>query len=755
MAHQEKRSSIAALFTLVCVSVLAFMAISISALFFLNLRAVTHKNIEDSTYAAIGHVKDMVIAKFEKWAGLIASTAAGAAPLMAAEQADALALRDLFGRIIRTQSDVALIYGTNNQVWNMPGGYAAFDNGYIPAPDWDNTKRNWFIGAKGKSGKVSFAAPYIDVVTNKLTTAISVNVYDGQQRDIGVVSGNVSIAFLGAMLDAAAPVPEQRFYLLDQTGKFITNPDPGAVLAKDFFEDQGLERYRNEVLGIQAFSMIDDEVFIYSVLIPEVNWILVSTVPAGAVFSESQRILTRLILISLGILAAAACVSIAFTHRMLTIPIRKVRMIAGALADMDFTVEIPQCRTDEIGDMQQALMTIRDSLRKGIDYLEFRHTSKAEAASKRLNTVVAESFGAMEVITGSMDDMDTKVHSQLESVKTAVDSVEEIFRHIDSFQKTVRAQSDCIERSSTAIEELVANIDSIRKAASGASDATGTLSKSSETGHRMLLKLAEELKNIEEQSATLRNANKTIADIAGQTNILAMNAAIEAAHAGESGRGFAVVASEIRKLAELAGKESDSISAEIKKMERAIGQIGAVSQETVGAMNSIFTGIHTMGSSFAVVNRAVEEQASEGSKMLKDLKSVEEMTFQVRDGAGQIHQQSNAIHDEMGKLQTISEKVGGWCMKCARSAGASRRFLRARSSWRTRPLPGNAATLYRPAPGPAKPGPPRPGGPGRFPRSYAPRPYRRASGCPHPRRRSCLPCCAPRPGCIGRGLRFL
>jgi methyl-accepting chemotaxis protein len=345
-----------------------------------------------------------------------------------------------------------------------------------------------------------------------------------------------------------------------------------------------------------------------------------------------------------------------WVSRLLLRPIRKIVDQGNALAAMQFDINIVVDRKDEIGGMQRVLNAIRLELKDALANINNEHLGQKNIGGN-LRLSIRDSSEGLNVITRNMESVQSKTDAQMDSVAKTAESVEGIITHIRSLENAVEVQAETIARSSDSLERIVQDIDSVRSVVHKAHDTTGNLGKSSDAGRKMLANLAGELARLAEQSAFLEEANAALVNIAAQTNILAMNAAIEAAHAGEAGRGFAVVAGEVRSLAELSNKESASISEEIKNMRDGIEKMREVSTGTVDTLGGMFADITDMQVSFDSVTTAVEAQASNGAQALEAIAGLRETTAQVSSGSEEIQKESDLIHRMVESLKNISRDV--------------------------------------------------------------------------------------------------
>jgi methyl-accepting chemotaxis protein len=162
-----------------------------------------------------------------------------------------------------------------------------------------------------------------------------------------------------------------------------------------------------------------------------------------------------------------------------------------------------------------------------------------------------------------------------------------------------------------------------------------------------------------EESETLQDANKIIASIAAQTNLLAMNAAIEAAHAGEAGRGFAVVAGEIRKLAEDSSRESQKISAELRQITETIDGIVAGSRASEEAFSQVAGRVSETEKLVFEVDQAIREQQEGANQVLGALKEMNGTTVKVKTGSKEMNEGNAAMLENMDQLRADSTEIAG------------------------------------------------------------------------------------------------
>jgi methyl-accepting chemotaxis protein len=337
-------------------------------------------------------------------------------------------------------------------------------------------------------------------------------------------------------------------------------------------------------------------------------------------------------------------------------PIVRARNAAIQLADMDLSINIKTRRKDEVGDLVEALMKIKNNFAENINNISVRLNELSDM-SNALDTSMDESVSNMHVVFGGMDLVQTQSTNQFVSVEQSSQAVNAIMQNISSLNHSIDTQAKHIDQSSVVFEQMVDNIRSIRMVVNKANETAHELSESSEQGQGKITFLQSKLKSVNSDSASLLETNKIIDDIAGQTNILAMNAAIEAAHAGEAGKGFAVVASEVRKLAESVSKESALISRKIIEIQKSIEGIVHVSDEAAGSFDLIHKGIKDIDTTFAAVNVAVEKQDAGGRQILDALNGIQTATKEVQSGAEEMLQEGKIIMNDMTQLETASGEV--------------------------------------------------------------------------------------------------
>ena len=338
----------------------------------------------------------------------------------------------------------------------------------------------------------------------------------------------------------------------------------------------------------------------------------------------------------------------------------KLRIAEISEAEGDLTREITLINFDEIGlictDFNRLLGNLGDIM------LKIKNSSKNLTLSfQNLTSATGDTFSATDKITNSLASTKIEAGKQVQSVEHVSASVEQITGNIEGLNREIDNQAAMVIQSSAAIEEMVASINSVTSTIERISEHFDKLIKASDMGKEKMNLVDTQIQSIKLQSQSLEQANLLIAEIATKTNLLAMNAAIQASHAGTFGKGFAVVAGEIRSLAEDSQAHSNTIHDELQKTHQIIE---AATQASTNAKNSFIEVdlmIQTAGEMEREIKYAMEEQSSSSEEVLTTLNTINDITSVVKTGSGKMTEEISIINEEIRILtkesKTISENV--------------------------------------------------------------------------------------------------